>query len=183
MNFYGATELAAGFRTVRKNTIIIAEEIDEPHYNFRATPDTRTIAETLSHVAVATGFPQYLHGVQRLSSFEGLDFPALFGRFMGEEKALQNKQQILTALQEKGEEFARWLESLSDEFLGERVTMLAGLTPPDKSRFEMLLGVKEHEMHHRGQLMLMERMIGVVPHLTRERTARMASMMAGKASA
>lgn len=28
-------------------------------------------------------------------------------------------------------------------------------------------GGKEHEMHHRGQLMLVERMLGIVPHLTR----------------
>jgi uncharacterized damage-inducible protein DinB len=41
--------------------------------------------------------------------------------------------------------------------------------PPSKTRFEMLLGVKEHEMHHRGQLMQMQRMIGQVPHLTRAR--------------
>jgi hypothetical protein len=37
-----------------------------------------------------------------------------------------------------------------------------------KSRFEQLLGAKEHEMHHRGQLMLIERHIGIVPHLTRQ---------------
>jgi len=30
----------------------------------------------------------------------------------------------------------------------------------------MLLGTKEHEMHHRGQLMVMERLLGIVPHLT-----------------
>ena len=36
----------------------------------------------------------------------------------------------------------------------------------------MLLSVKEHEMHHRGQLMLIERQLGIVPHLTREREAR-----------
>ena len=35
----------------------------------------------------------------------------------------------------------------------------------------MLLGVKEHEMHHRAQLFLIERMIGIVPHLTRARQA------------
>ena len=35
--------------------------------------------------------------------------------------------------------------------------------PPTKSRFEMLLGPKEHEMHHRGQLMLVQRMLGQVP--------------------
>ena len=27
--------------------------------------------------------------------------------------------------------------------------------------------MKEHEMHHRAQLMLIERMIGIMPHLTR----------------
>jgi uncharacterized damage-inducible protein DinB len=54
------------------------------------------------------------------------------------------------------------------------VQMSAGSTPAQKSRLEMILSVKEHEMHHRGQLMLMQRSIGVVPHLTRERLARMA---------
>jgi uncharacterized damage-inducible protein DinB len=52
--------------------------------------------------------------------------------------------------------------------------MPEGATPPFKSRFEMILSVKEHEMHHRGQLMVIERMLGIVPHLTREREARMA---------
>jgi uncharacterized damage-inducible protein DinB len=40
----------------------------------------------------------------------------------------------------------------------------------------MILSVKEHEMHHRGQLMLIERMVGVVPHLTRQMQARMAAV-------
>jgi uncharacterized damage-inducible protein DinB len=44
----------------------------------------------------------------------------------------------------------------------------------------MLIAVKEHEMHHRGQLMLMERMIGIVPHLTRDQQARMAAMQAAQ---
>ena len=39
----------------------------------------------------------------------------------------------------------------------------------DKTRFEMLIGAKEHEMHHRAQLMVIERLIGIVPHLTRNR--------------
>jgi hypothetical protein len=39
----------------------------------------------------------------------------------------------------------------------------------------MLLGTKEHEMHHRGQLMLIERTQGIVPHLTRQMQERMAA--------
>jgi uncharacterized damage-inducible protein DinB len=46
------------------------------------------------------------------------------------------------------------------------------IDPPKKTRFEMLLGVKEHEMHHRAQLMVIERHLGIVPHLTRQRQAR-----------
>jgi uncharacterized damage-inducible protein DinB len=38
--------------------------------------------------------------------------------------------------------------------------------------------VKEHEMHHRAQLMVMERMLGMVPHLTRDMQARIAAMQA-----
>jgi uncharacterized damage-inducible protein DinB len=62
--------------------------------------------------------------------------------------------------------------------LAERVEYPEGMTPPSKSRFEMLLAPKEHEMHHRGQLMLMQRMLGMMPHLTRQMQERMAAMAA-----
>ena len=42
----------------------------------------------------------------------------------------------------------------------------------------MILSVKEHEMHHRGQVMLVQRMLGIVPHLTRQREERMAQTRA-----
>jgi len=45
----------------------------------------------------------------------------------------------------------------------------------------MLLGVKEHEMHHRGQLMMLQRMVGVVPHLTRQMQERMAQAQGARA--
>jgi uncharacterized damage-inducible protein DinB len=36
-------------------------------------------------------------------------------------------------------------------------------------------------MHHRAQLMLIERQLGIVPHITRVRNERMAQMRAAKA--
>jgi uncharacterized damage-inducible protein DinB len=44
----------------------------------------------------------------------------------------------------------------------------------------MILSVKEHEMHHRGQLMLIERILGIVPHLTRHMQERFAAAAAKK---
>jgi hypothetical protein len=35
MNYYGAKEIAEGFRTVRKNTIQVAEDIPEDKYSYR----------------------------------------------------------------------------------------------------------------------------------------------------
>jgi uncharacterized damage-inducible protein DinB len=181
MNYYGAKDLAESFRTVRKNTLIIAEEIGEQHYGFRAAPETRTVGQTLVHIALAPRFPEQIHAVERRKTMEGFDFPALFGKMNAEEQTPRNKAQTVAFLREEGDRFAKWLEGLSDEFLGERVKFLPGMTPESKTRFEMLLGVKEHEMHHRGQLMLVERIIGIVPHLTREMQQRMAAMTARSA--
>ena len=76
---------------------------------------------------------------------------------------------------------AAFLESLTDEQLAEHVHFPAGLMPPTKSRFEMLLGAKEHEMHHRGQLMIIQRLLGITPHLTRKRQEVMAARAAAAA--
>jgi uncharacterized damage-inducible protein DinB len=183
MNYYGAKEMAASFRTVRKNTITIAEEIGAEHYGFSAAPETRTVAQILTHIALSPRMPLQIHATERRVTLEGFDFPGFFGKLVAEEQALQTKEQIIAALREEGDRFAAWLEGLSNDFLGESVSFLPGMTPPSKTRFEMILGVKEHEMHHRAQLMLMERMIGIVPHMTREMLARIAAMQANKASA
>ena len=42
----------------------------------------------------------------------------------------------------------------------------------------MIMSMKEHELHHRGQLMLVERILGIVPHLTRAMQERFAAQQA-----
>jgi uncharacterized damage-inducible protein DinB len=180
MNYYGARELAASFRTVRKNTLIIAEEIGEEHYGFRAAPDTRTVAQTLVHIALASRFQEQIHGVEHLTTLEGFDFPGFLRTMMADEQIPRTKSQIIDMLSEGRDRISPWLEGLSEELLGEWVTFGPGATPSGKTRFEMILGVKEHEMHHRGQLMMIERMVGIVPHLTRAFQARMAAAASAK---
>jgi len=178
MNYYAAKELADSFRTVRKNTLLIAQDIPQEKYAFRAAPDTRSVGELLAHIASACTLQYQLHAVERRSSFEGFDLPSLIKRVMAEEKEPRTKDQILEMLQSSGEKWAGFVEGLADDFLAERVQMLPGTTPPSRSRFEMILSVKEHEMHHRGQLMLIERLFGIVPHTTREMQSRLAASAA-----
>jgi len=73
MNYYSAKDLAAAFRTVRNNTIKIAEEIPEDKYSFQAASESRTVAQTLVHIAMTTRFPLAVHG-EKLKTMEGFNF-------------------------------------------------------------------------------------------------------------
>jgi uncharacterized damage-inducible protein DinB len=180
LNYYGGKELAASFRTVRKNTIAIAQDIPEEKYSFRAAPDTRSVGELLAHIALAYNFQHTIHAVEHRSNLAGFDFPSLMQKLTAEEKKPRSKDQVLELLRTTGETWGGWLEGVQESFLAEQVTMPQGANPASRSRFDMILSVKEHEMHHRGQLMLIERILGIVPHLTREMQARFAAAAAKK---
>ena len=178
MTYYGGKEMAASFRTVRNNTIQIAEEIPENKYDFRAAPDTRTVGQMLTHIALGPGFQLHIQ-TNKIDDLTKVNFPELFQQFTAEETRPRTKAEIVAMLRTDGDKFASYLESLPEAFLAERVAMRPGTDPASKTRFEMLLSAKEHEMHHRGQLMVLQRMIGQVPHLTRQMQERMAQAQAG----
>jgi uncharacterized damage-inducible protein DinB len=104
-------------------------------------------------------------------------FGEAMARMKQAEAALQTKADILQALDHNGEEFATFVEGLSDDVLAEHVSFPPQAQQAPKTRFEMLLSTKEHEMHHRAQLMVVERMLGIKPHLTRQMEERMAAVM------
>src|SRR5215831_3611320 len=88
MTYYGGKELAASFRTVRNNTIQIAEEIPEERYSFRPSPDSRSIGQTLAHVAMVTGFQTYVHQ-NKLDSLTKVNFPEYLQKARTEEESLR----------------------------------------------------------------------------------------------
>jgi len=61
MTYYGAKNLANSYRTVRKNTIAIAEEIPAEQYSFKAAPDTMSVGEMLAHLAAAYQWHREVH--------------------------------------------------------------------------------------------------------------------------
>src|SRR5260370_35676630 len=153
MNYYGAKDLADGFRTVRKNTIIIAEEIGEEHYGFRATPDTRTVAQTLTHIAVVPQLSEHIHG-KRLANLEGFDFFGFFAPLLAQEQSPGTKAHIVGLLRDSGDRGGNGIESLSDDFLGATVAMRKSMTPASNTLSELILAVKAHEKRTRGHPML-----------------------------
>jgi uncharacterized damage-inducible protein DinB len=178
MTSYGGKELASAFRTVRKNTIQVAEDIPESKYGFVAAPEVRSVARMLAHIAIGPRIFEDVHK-KGLTTLVGFDFFGALDRFNAEEAKTRSKAEILELLRTEGEQFAAWMETLTPEFLAEMVTEPDGKT--QKSRFERLLGAKEHEMHHRAQLMLIQRQLGIVPHVTRQFNERIAQMRAARA--
>ncbi len=169
MNLYGPKQLADSMRTVRKNTILIAEDIPEQSYGYRPTPESRSVAETLLHIVALTQATQKMHEQQRVASLENYDFPGLLSGLPVQEKDHRSKSEIISLLRAEGDRWCQWFEKIPESVLAEPVQMPRGSNPAAKSRFELLLGTKEHEMHHRAQLMVIERLLGIVPHLTRNR--------------
>jgi uncharacterized damage-inducible protein DinB len=181
MTYYGGKELAAAFRTVRKNTVQIAEEIPENKYDFKPAPEARSVAQTLAHVALAPQFYHYVHS-RKITDMGTVNFQEVFGPLIAEEAKPRTKTELVEMLKSDGEKFAAFLEGLSETDLSERVNLHAAAGGGSKTRFEMLLSPKEHEMHHRAQLMTIQRMIGQVPHLTRQMQERMAQQQQTQAA-
>jgi uncharacterized damage-inducible protein DinB len=175
---YGGKQLASAFRMVRKNTIQVAEDIPESKYDFVAAPQVRSVGQMLSHIGLATRFWQEVNKVG-LTSLVEFDFFGFTDEISAEEAKTRSKAELVELLRTEGEKFAAWLEALTPAFLAETVTEPDGKTA--KTRFERILSAKEHEMHHRAQLMLIERQLGVVPHLTRQFQEQMAKMRAARA--
>jgi len=181
MTYYGGRQLADAFGTVRKNTVQIARDIPEDQYDFKAAPDSRSVRDTLVHIALGPAFAAYVH-TNGISDMTKVNFQDLVTKITAEQEKPRSKEEIVALLESEGETFASYMAGLSEEFLAEMVIMMPGRDQEAKSRFEMLLGVKEHEMHHRAQLMVLERMIGIVPHLTRQMQERMAQWRAAQAA-
>ena len=181
MSVYGLPQLVDSVATVRRNTVLVAEDIPAEHYGYRVAPDTRSVAETLVHVTLAwTSFERWHTGSQRISTLEGIDFREQLKASRAEETRPRSKEEILDLLRTNGAHVHGWLTALPESTLAEPVRQRDGSS---RLRLELLLGAKEHEMHHRAQLMTMQRMIGLVPHLTRQMQERMAAMMAAQPQA
>lgn len=178
---YGPNELANAFTTVRNNTILVAEDIPESKYDFRAAPGTKSVSELLRHIAYAPMVQEDMHRHSKVTTLKGYDFGKIVGKTSALEAPAKSKAEIIALLKSEGDRFASWLRSLSPSFLDETFTDPTGANP--KTRLENLMGVKEHEMHHRGQLMLIQRIVGVVPHLTRQREERARQRAAAAAAA
>jgi uncharacterized damage-inducible protein DinB len=141
----------------------MAEDIHEDDYLFRPTANSRSVAEILIHIVFFSNFDYLVHEEEHLTTMEAFDFGQFLRDSQSREKRLHSKSKLIGLLRDSGDRWAEWVEFLPEPFLAEGVAQRNGRS---KTRFEMILSTKEHEIHHLGQLAVIERMLGIVPRLT-----------------
>jgi uncharacterized damage-inducible protein DinB len=119
-------------------------------------------------MASMTLFDFHIHEAQKLTSMEGFDLRGFFAGLPTNEKGSLPKAEIVAGLRDVGNAGAIGSRTLREARAVEIVAR-GEAGSGGKNRFEMLSNSKEHEMHHRAQLMVIERLLGIVPHPTRNR--------------
>jgi hypothetical protein len=115
MNLYGPKQLADSIRTVRRNVVLIAEDIHEDDYLFRPIVGNRSVAEILIHIAFFSNFDYLFHEEEHVTTVEAFDFGQFLNDGESQEKRTHTKSKLIELLRESGESWAEWVEFVPEQ--------------------------------------------------------------------
>jgi len=149
------------WKDARAGLIHEVEKIPEDQFSFRATPDTRSIAELLQHIISSQ---KILVGetCRENTNLMRQSFVAHAQEYAPGMSEVTDKNGLLELLRSSMDEAETCLSSYGDK-LDQTMTRLDG-QPTSKSAF--LTFALSHEMYHRGQLTVFERLLNIEPVLT-----------------
>lgn len=158
------------WKDARNGLIEEVEKIPEDQFSFRATPDTRTIAEILQHI-ISTQKIIVGEACRPDTNLRRQSFAAQANEYAPGVSEVNDKNGLLELLRSSMDEVAASISSYADN-LGETMMGLTG-QPITKTAF-LTFGFS-HEMYHRGQLTVYERLLNIEPALTDKFKRLMAS--------
>lgn len=149
------------WKDTRSGLIHEVEQIPADQFSFRATPETRSIAELLQHIISAQ---KVLVGetCRADTNLMRQSFAAHNKEYADGISEVADKDQLLDLLRTSMEEAEACILSYADK-LDETMTRLDG-KPCSKEAF--LIFALGHEGYHRGQLTVFERLLNIEPVLT-----------------
>lgn len=154
--------LIEGWKEVRKGLIEEASQIPDDKFSFRATPDTRSVAELLQHVVESQ---KMLVGesCRPDTNLMRQSFADHIKEYAAEVTAVQDKNGLLELMRSSME-----TSEASIRAGGEKLQeMMRRFDGKDMSKLDFLTFAVAHEMYHRGQLTVYLRLLGIEPALTR----------------
>jgi len=154
-------KLIATWRDTRSGFIREVEQIPADQFSFRATPETRSVAELVQHVIEAQ---KILVGetCRQDSNLRRQRFSEHIKEHAPGVATVSNKEGLLDLLKKSMDEAETQLEAYGD---GLNETIL-GLDGKPTGKLQFMSFIISHEMYHRGQLTVYERLLGIEPELT-----------------
>jgi uncharacterized damage-inducible protein DinB len=149
------------WQDVRNGLIKEVELVPAEQMSFRAAPESRSIIELLQHIVESE---RVLSGEMcRQDTNFRRGFPAMIADFAGHVRKAGTKEAVLDLLRSSIEETRQMVEQFGDERLAQITTRFDGKQSP---KLNILNFTVAHEMYHRGQLTVYERLLGIEPALT-----------------
>jgi len=149
------------WQDVRNGLIKEVELIPAEQMSFKPAAESRSVIELLQHVVESE---RVLAGemCRDNTNFER-GFPEMMAEFAGGVKDATNKDALIELLRSSMEETKKSVLSFGDTGFEKIMTRFDGKQCP---KLTMLNFTVAHEMYHRGQLTVYERLLGIEPALT-----------------
>jgi uncharacterized damage-inducible protein DinB len=157
------------WKEFRKGLIAEVEQIPEDKFDFRATPETRTVAELLQHIVEVQKMLIGEAG-QAEANLRRQLFADHLKEYAPEVSTVSDKNGLLEMLRSSMEVCEASIRSNNDLMQGAMVGIDGRSTP----KLKVVNFAISHEMYHRGQLTVYERLMNLEPALTRHFAKMMA---------
>lgn len=155
--------LIASWSEVRTGLVKEAAQIPDDQFSFRATPDTRSVAEIIQHIIEAQ---KMLVGesCRQDTNLMRQSFADHIKEYAPEVAGVSDKNGLLELLRSSMETSEATIRSCG----GGLQDTMRRFDRKEVSKFDFLNFAIAHEMYHRGQLTVYERLLGVEPALTQQ---------------
>jgi uncharacterized damage-inducible protein DinB len=155
--------LIGSWGEVRAGLIKEVSQIPEDQFSFRATPETRSVAELLQHVVQSQ---KMLVGesCRADTNLMRQSFADHIKEYAPDVAQVGDKNGLLEMLRSSMETWEASIRGCGDG-LQQNMRRFDG---KEVSKTEFLTFAIAHEMYHRGQLTVYQRLLGVEPVLTRD---------------
>lgn len=155
-------EMLDVWKEVRSGLIAELAQIPAEQFGFQATPESRSVAGIIRHIVEAQKF---LAGelCRPDTDFKRVPIRELVERHAAEAHSGGDKEQLMGSLRSTMESAEAALRAFGEGALREKVQGLGGKTI---SKLHYLYLYITHEMYHRGQISVYERLMQIEPALT-----------------
>jgi uncharacterized damage-inducible protein DinB len=153
--------LIGTWKEVRNGFIEEAEQVPADQFSFRATPETRSVAELLQHI-IETQAVLIGEACRAETNLMRQSFTEHIREYAPEVGAVTDKDGLLALMRSSMEKAEATIRANEAKF-GDSMKRFDG---KEMTKLDFLRFAASHEMYHRGQFTVYERLLNIKPALT-----------------